>query len=92
MPGSAAGTAVGSTIPLATNGPQGPAHPGPNWMFHPSAPLGLMSTAWVDPGTPPTEKGVPELTMTVLPSFSVMATRTEMDSWAGDRPFSEVPP
>ena len=82
MPGALAGTAVGPTAPVPTKGPHGPAHPGPTWMFQPPAPLGLINTAetLVAPVTPVTDSGDPEVTMTVLPLFSVRATRTEVDS------------
>ena len=57
-------------------------------------PAGLISTAWPAgrPGVPDTVNAEPEVTMTVLPSFSVSATRTWVPSWAGDRPASDVPP
>ncbi len=94
MAGSLAGVAVGSTTPVATKGPHGPAHPGPTWMFQPPTPSGLISTAGtpVAPLTPVTESGVAEVTMTVLPLFSAMATRTDVDSWPVESPLSEVPP
>ncbi len=56
-----------------------------------------MSTAW--PGPTPTEGAAPEtvnaepeVTMTVLPSFSVRATRTWVEAWLDDRPATDVPP
>ena len=41
---------------------------------------------------PATENGVPEVTMTWLPSFSVMSTRTVVASWGAVRLVRDVPP
>jgi hypothetical protein len=93
MPGSLAGAAVGSNTPVATKPLHGPARPGPTWMFQAPAPLGLMNTACTPlaADAPTTENGDPAVTMTVLPLFSVMATRTGVDSGPDDRATRDVP-
>ena len=91
-PGSELGTAVG--LVRVPRNVQGPAQPEPTNTCHPP-PLGFMKTA-CPPDTliddPATEKGDPEVTMTELPSFSVSATRTSVDSWPDVRVLRLVPP
>ncbi len=83
--------AVGSVTPdaCATHGP---------WQLGPDHttqdPLtGVISATWplVKP-TPATVNGVAEVTMTRLPSFSVMSTRTDVFSCPAESVLSVVPP
>ncbi len=91
-PGFDPGLAVGSDTSDRAGGDHGPAHPGPTETFHVPPPAGLIRTA-PPPATesPDTVKADPEVTMTVLPSFSVSATRTWVPSWAGLSPASDDP-